>query len=131
MLPVKLVCDPVYGEADLTASAEELNRLASAVDAGEGLLGSTSAPGSDNLAGVEVRKGSGTGVRIHLDAPRHVLVISGDGVARAALADNLRAMAAAEDGGHLHIDYFPDHPYLVEGSLSLVVNSPHGGLPTP
>src|ERR1700759_3422209 len=65
VLPVKLVCDPVYGEVDLSASAEELNRLASAVGAGEGLLSSTSAPGSDNLAGVEVRKGSGPGVRIH------------------------------------------------------------------
>ena len=127
---MKLVCDPVYGEVDLSASAEELNRLTSAVGAGEALLSSTSAPGSDNLAGVEVRKGSGPGVRIHLNALRHVLVISGDRAARAALADNLRAMAAAGDSGHLHIDYFPDHPYLVEGSLSLVVNSPHGGMPT-
>lgn len=75
---MKLVCDPVYGEVDLTASAEELNRLASAVGAGERLLSSTFAPGSDNLAGVEVRKGSGPGVRIHLDAPRHVLVITCD-----------------------------------------------------
>jgi hypothetical protein len=84
---VKLVRDPAYGEVDLTASAEELDRLASAVS-------------------------------------------DGDETARAALADNLRAMAAAEDGGHLHIDYFPNHPYLVEGSMSLVVNSPHGGMPT-
>ena len=99
------------------------------MDAGEGLLSSTPAPGSDNMAGVEVRTGSGPGVRIHLDASRHVLVISGDEIGRAALADNLRAMAAAEDGGHLHIDYFPDHAWLVEGSLSLVVNSPHGGMP--
>ncbi|MFD8006720.1 Imm32 family immunity protein [Streptomyces mirabilis] len=38
--------------------------------------------------------------------------------------------ASAEDGGHLHIDYFPGHFYLAEGSLPLVVNSPHGGMPT-
>lgn len=126
---MRLVCDPIYGEVDLTASAEELNRLASAVRAGEGLLSSTAAPGSDDLAGVEVRKDGGPGAGVHLDASRQVLVISGDRVARAALADNLRAMAAAEDGGHLHIDYFPDHPYLVAGSMSLVVNSPHGGMP--
>ncbi|MGI5453241.1 Imm32 family immunity protein [Streptomyces sp. CA-249302] len=127
---MKLVLDRAYGEVDLTASAEQLNRLASAVGDGEGLLGPTSAPGGDHLAGVEVETSSGPGVRIRLDAPRHVLVISGDPVARAALADDLRAMAAAEDGGHLHIDYFPDHPYLMEGTLSLVVNSPHGGMPT-
>jgi hypothetical protein len=127
---VKLVRDLAYGEVDLTASAEELDRLASAVSDGEGLFISTSAPGSDSLAGIAIREGSGPGVRIYLDAPEHVLVISGDEAARAALADNLRAMAAAEDGGHLHIDYFPNHPYLVEGSMSLVVNSPHGGMPT-
>jgi hypothetical protein len=127
---VKLVRDPVYGEVDLSASAEELSRLASAVAGGEGLVGSTSAPGSGALTGVEVRRGSGPGVLIHVDATRQVLVISGDGAARATLAENLRAMAAAEDGGHLHIDHFPDHPYLAEGSVSLVVNSPHGGMPT-
>lgn len=127
---MKLVRDLAYGEVDLTASAEELDRLASAVSDGEGLFISTSAPGSDSLAGIAIREGSGPGVRIYLDAPEHVLVISGDEAARAALADNLRAMAAAEDGGHLHIDYFPNHPYLVEGSMSLVVNSPHGGMPT-
>ncbi|MFB7620552.1 hypothetical protein [Kitasatospora sp. NPDC056181] len=127
---MELVSDPVYGEVDLTASAEELTRLASAVADGEGLLNSTSSPGSNALAGIEVREAPGPGVRIRLDAPRQILVISGDPVARAILADNLHGMAIAEDGGHLHIDYFPEHPYLAEGSLPLVVNSPHGGMPT-
>ena len=127
---MKLVRDPVYGEVDLTASAQELDRLASAVSDGDGLFSCSSAPGGDYLAGVMVTKSSGPGVRIHLDAPHQVLVISGDEVGRAVLAGNLHAMAAADDGGHLHIDYFPDHPYLVEGSVPLVVNSPHGGMPT-
>ncbi|MFD0350706.1 hypothetical protein ACFQ0M_41185 [Kitasatospora aburaviensis] len=56
-------------------------------------------------------------------------MISGDAAARAVLAENLRGMACAEDGGHLHVEYFPDHFYLAEGSLPLVVNSPHGGMP--
>ncbi|MFJ8024847.1 hypothetical protein [Streptomyces sp. NPDC096311] len=43
---------------------------------------------------------------------------------------NLRALATDEDGGHLHTDYFPGHFYLAEGSLPLVVDSPHGGMPT-
>lgn len=127
---MKLVRDPVFGEVDLTASAEELDRLASAVSDGAGLFSSTSVPGSNSLAGIAIKEGPGPGVRIYLDAPQHVLVISGDEAARAVLAANLRAMAAAEDGGHLHIDYFPDHPYLAEGSISLVVSSPHGGMPT-
>ncbi|MFJ9871056.1 hypothetical protein [Streptomyces sp. NPDC101165] len=130
MLLVRLVSDPVFGEVDLTASAEELAGLASAVTEGDGFIGSTSPLAGETLAGIEVRKTAGPGVRIELDASRQVLVISGDFGARAILADNLQAMATAETGGHLHIDYFPEHPYLVEGSVPIVVNSPHGGLPT-
>ncbi|WP_327242083.1 Imm32 family immunity protein [Streptomyces sp. NBC_01320] len=127
---MRLVSDPVFGEVDLTASAEELADLAYAVAEGDGFIGSTSSLDGDTLAGIEARKASGTGVRIELDASRQVLVISGDPGARAILADNLKPMATAEGGGHLHIDYFPEHPYLVEGSVPIVVNSPHGGMPT-
>ncbi|MFD7415122.1 Imm32 family immunity protein [Kitasatospora purpeofusca] len=129
MLPVILDRDPVCDEVDLTASAEELNRLADAVAEGEGLLSST-ASNSDTLTGVEVKRTPGPGVLIHLDSERQILVISGDVAGRAVLADNLRGMASAEDGGHLHIDYHPGHFYLAEGSVPLVVNSPHGGMPT-
>jgi hypothetical protein len=80
--------------------------------------------------GIEVRTAPGPGLRIELDASRQVLVISGDRGTRAILAENVQAMAAAEDGGHLHIDYFPEHPYLAEGSVPMVINSPLGGMPT-
>ncbi|MER5663192.1 Imm32 family immunity protein [Streptomyces mirabilis] len=127
---MRVVSDPGSAEVDLSASAEELTWLASAVARGEGLLSSTSSRGSDALAGVEVLKSSGPGVLIRRDAERQILVISGDSAGRAVLAENLRALATDEDGGHLHIDYFPGHFYLAEGSLPLVVNSPHGGMPT-
>ncbi|MFJ3307806.1 hypothetical protein ACIPSA_32915 [Streptomyces sp. NPDC086549] len=127
---MRLVSDPVYGEVDLSASAEELMELASAVALGEALPRATFSPGSDTLTGVEVRSTPGPGVLIHRDAERQILVISGDAAGRAVLAENLRDMATADDGGHLHIDYFPGHCYLAEGSLPLVVNSPHGGMPT-
>ncbi|MFD9499901.1 hypothetical protein [Streptomyces sp. NPDC060035] len=127
---MRLAFDPVFGEVDLTASAEELADLAKAVAEGDGFIGSTSSRDGGTLTGIEARKASITGVRIELDASRQVLVISGDPGARAILADNLRAMATAEDGGHLHVDYFPEHPYLLEGSVPIVVNSPHGGMPT-
>ncbi|MFF0037429.1 hypothetical protein ACGFY3_01710 [Streptomyces mirabilis] len=126
---MRMVSDPGYTEVDLSASAEELTWLASAVARGEGLLSSTSSPGGDALVGVEVLKSSGPGVLIRRDAERQILVISGDSAGRAVLAEDLRAMATYEDGGHLHIDYFPGHFYLAEGSLPLVVNSPHGGMP--
>lgn len=127
---MRLIRDPVLGEVDLTASAEELSRLADAVANGEELLKSTVAPGSNALAGVEVKKASGPGVLIHLDPERQILVVSGDSAGRAVLADNLRGMASAEDGRHLHLDYFPGHFYLADGSVSVVVNSPHGGMPS-
>ncbi|MEV7347068.1 hypothetical protein [Streptomyces sp. NPDC093544] len=129
---MRLVSDPVSGEVDLTATATELACLARAVAEGVGFISSVSASPLDGntLAGIEVRKAPGSGVRIGLDARRQILVISGDPDARAVLAENLHAMVTAEDGGHLHIDHFPEHPYLVAGSLPLVVNSPHGGMPT-
>ncbi|MFI5808749.1 hypothetical protein [Streptomyces sp. NPDC051561] len=128
---MRLVPDPVCGEVALTATASELARLAGAIAEGAGFISTASMRPLDGntLAGIEVRTTLSSGVRIDLDAQRQTLVISGDADARAVLADNLHAMATAEDGGHLHIDYFPEHPYLMAGSLPVVVNSPHGGMP--
>ncbi|MEU8763562.1 hypothetical protein [Streptomyces sp. NPDC048659] len=131
---MRVACDTAYDEADLAASADELHRLADAVEAGEGRLGCTTSPGSEfapnTLAEIEVRTSPGPGVLIRLGPGRRTLVVSGDAAGREALADNLRAMASADDGGHLHLDYFPGHFYLADGSIPLVVNSPHGGMPT-
>ncbi|MCF2532252.1 Imm32 family immunity protein [Yinghuangia soli] len=127
---MKLVSDPAFGEVDLSASAEELTRLANMVASGRGFISATFPPGGKTLASIEVTDATGPGVLVHLDADRQVLVISGDSGGRAVLADNLHAMAGDENGGHLHIDYFPGHWYLVEGSVPLVVNSPHGGMPS-
>ncbi|MET9697495.1 hypothetical protein ABZY31_11275 [Streptomyces sp. NPDC006529] len=121
--------DPLFDMVDIAGSAEELTSLADAVAAGQGLLDCASAPGRNTLAGVEVRPGPGPGVLVQHDAERRILVISGDAEAREALAGELRDMALAEDGGHLHIELYPEHDYVAEGSLSLVVNSPHGGMP--
>lgn len=127
---MRLVRDPVFGEVDVTASAEELSLVASAVAEGTGFIGCASETDNDALAGIDVREASGPGVHIELDASRQVLVIEGDPGARAVLAANLQGMATAEEGGHLHIDYYPGHPYLAEGSVPIVVNSPRGGMPT-
>ncbi|MEU1289965.1 hypothetical protein [Kitasatospora sp. NPDC005856] len=131
-----LVSDPVFGEVELTGSATELARLVAAVAEGAGFIGSMSSAterDSEILAGVEVREAPGPGVSIHLDSRRQVLVISGDPVARALFADNLDAMTTAmateEGGGHRHVDHFPGHPYLVEGSMPLVVGIPGGDGP--
>ncbi|WP_225447906.1 hypothetical protein [Streptacidiphilus sp. P02-A3a] len=121
----------MFGEADLTASAAELSRLATTVADGAGLLSSTALPGGRVLAGIEVRTTPRRGVLLRLDAERQVMVISGGSPGREAFADNLRRIACAPGRGQLHVSHFPGHPYLVEGSLSLVVYSPYGGLCTP
>jgi hypothetical protein len=79
---------------------------------------------------VEVTGTTGPGSRIDVDASRGVLLITGDPDPRAILAHNIRGMAEMDDGGHLHLEYFPDHFYLAAGSRPLVINSPHGGMPT-
>jgi hypothetical protein len=79
------------------------------------------------VTAVRVTGTTGPGVRV--DVSRNTLLISGDAEARAVLADNLRGVAAMEDGGHLHVDHFPDHPYLAAGSVPLVVESPARGMP--
>ncbi|MFF4185398.1 hypothetical protein ACFYZ9_19580 [Streptomyces sp. NPDC001691] len=57
-------------------------------------------------------------------------MVSGDPGAKPIPAANLQGMTTMEDGGRLHIDHFPEHPYLVEGSLPIVVNSAPQGMPT-
>ncbi|GAB2814039.1 hypothetical protein GCM10027176_18240 [Actinoallomurus bryophytorum] len=116
---------PATGELDLTATAAELTRLADMIAVGTGSLTCT----PETLVGVKVADSADPGVRIHLDGRREVLLITGGPAARNILAHNIRGVAEMDDGGHLHVDYFPDHPYLLADSLPLVVKSPHGGMP--
>lgn len=128
---MRIVSDPAFGEVDLRATEMELARLADLVTVGEGSLTCESEPAEPNvLTAVEITQTTAPGVRIHIDAARRALVISGEPAARAILAANLNGMAQMEVGGHLHVEYFPGHPYLAAGSVQLIVNSPHGGMPS-
>lgn len=82
VLPVRLIADPVFGEVDLTASAEELADLAKAVAEGSRFIGSKPPLDDNALAGIEARSTFDPGMRIELDASRQVLLISGDHGAR-------------------------------------------------
>ncbi|QMU77275.1 hypothetical protein GXW83_17810 [Streptacidiphilus sp. PB12-B1b] len=127
---MRLVADPDHGGVDLAASAEELDRLATTVAQGAGFIRSAPAPDDNALVGIDVLSTDGPGVRIDLDARQRLAVISGDAPARAALADHLRAAATTPDSEPLRLNHTPDHPYLAEGSLSLIVRSPHQRTPT-
>ncbi|MFI8829308.1 hypothetical protein [Streptomyces sp. NPDC053431] len=117
-----------YGEVVLTASSEELARVADAVASGGGFVPAMASSSGGALRGVEIKTVSAPGVLIRLDVEAQVLVISGDAAGRTVLADNLRWVASAGAGGHLHIEYHSGHFYLGEGSMPLVVSSPHGGI---
>ncbi|MEH1031564.1 hypothetical protein V6W11_27825 [Micromonospora profundi] len=60
---------------------------------------------------------------------RSYLSIHGGAESRSLLADLLRDVATMDDGGHVHLEYFEGHHFLAPGSVPLIVNSPHGGMP--
>ncbi|MFF8268350.1 hypothetical protein ACF059_13260 [Streptomyces sp. NPDC016562] len=119
---------------DVSGSAAELVALALALAAGKGSVATTASAepsfGGTELASVEVVSTSGPGVHIGVELERGALRIEGDRPGLTALAEELQSIAEMDDGGHQHIEYFPDHYYLAAGSLAMVVKSPHGGMPT-
>ncbi|MEU3724437.1 hypothetical protein [Streptomyces sp. NPDC031705] len=119
---------------DVSGGAAELVALARALVAGKGSMETIASAepsfGGTELASVEVASTSGPGVHMRVDPERGALLIEGDRPALTALAGELQSIAEMDDGGHQHIEYFPDHHYLAAGSLAMVVNSPHGGMPT-
>ncbi|WP_338704052.1 hypothetical protein V2W30_39860 (plasmid) [Streptomyces sp. Q6] len=118
---------------DVSGGSVELVALARALISGRGGIETTASAepsfGGTELASVEVVGTSGPGVLVRVDSRRGVLLIEGDQPGLNAFADELRSIAEMNDGGHQHIEYFPDHYYLASGSLAMVVNSPHGGMP--
>ncbi|GAA4592163.1 hypothetical protein GCM10023194_53300 [Planotetraspora phitsanulokensis] len=121
------------GEIDLSADRATLSHLADLLARGSGSVSADPAQdapfGQTPLTHLFVQSVDGESVVVVADAETHSLSIAGDGVFLKIFADNVRAMAETDDGGHLHIDFYPDHPYLGEGSAPLVVNSPHGEMP--
>jgi hypothetical protein len=123
---MKILFHPPTGEIDLTADQAGISRLADLVASGTGTMVADDAlggfPDQLSLTQVHIRITDGRAVVIGADAGDRSMSISGDLAYLSVLADNLRQMAAADDGGHLHIDYHPDHSYLAESSLPLVVS---------
>lgn len=119
---------------DVSGGAAELVALALALVAGNGHVEATTSAepsfGGTELASIQVVGTTGPGVRIRVDLEHCGLLIEGDRQGLAVLADEVRAIAEMDDGGHQHIEYFPGHYYLAAGSLAMVVNSPYGGMPT-
>ncbi|ANZ37188.1 hypothetical protein BBK82_15065 [Lentzea guizhouensis] len=63
-----------------------------------------------------------TGGKVVVDVVGRDLVVTGGAEHLAVLGEVLRDLADEPDFGyHVHIDHFPDHYYLAEGSWPLVV----------
>ena len=131
---MKILFHPTPPEVDVEASAAEYRELSEMLRSGYGSQRadqvSIDAFGRITLSKVNVSAVPTGRVRITIDPSAAALTITGDLASLAMLAANLDAVATDEQGGHLHLDYFPGHSYLDSGSTPTIVNSPHGGMPT-
>ena len=114
-------------EVEITGTAEELVQLAEHVRAVRTLslqADHDPAPYAQCLTAVETHD-TDAKVSITIDPSRRTLVITGDAASRDLLARNVEKMWEATDsGGHLHIEHYPGHPYLADGSGTLVLAKP-------
>jgi hypothetical protein len=78
-------------------------------------------PDCERATGVRVRRHAGPGVSVTREGSEVVIV--GDAAAVAQLARNIERLGnePATLGGHIHLEYFPDHAYLRPDSIPIVV----------
>ncbi|MFD5817335.1 hypothetical protein [Streptomyces sp. NPDC127038] len=112
-------------ELELSGSPSELLALGRKLRRGEGeaVLAKVSdpAPYGRSLARIDVRQASGK-IRISSAGDSESLTVEGGLESLSLLAENIEGFALeADQGDHLHVDHFPGHDYLAEGSGSLVV----------
>ncbi|MEU4334808.1 hypothetical protein AB0F59_09300 [Micromonospora lupini] len=131
---MKILFYLTFGYIDLSGTADDYRALAALISAGGGTYAAEhDAPdpfGGTALSCVRISTTANSMVLISVDHAGGTLQISGAPAPLAIFASNLESMAADEHGGHLHIEHYPDHPYLGPASADVIVNSPHGGMPT-
>jgi len=115
------------GEVDLALDREAAARLVDRLRAGRGRLpleaGRDPAPYRTFLQGISVAATPGRRVTLRLDDAEETLAITGDPEYLKVLAENIAELAAPGDRAtHLHVDYFPDHFYLEQGSAPTTVH---------
>ncbi|MCT9005385.1 Imm32 family immunity protein [Streptomyces rhizosphaerihabitans] len=116
--------DPT-GELELSGTRSELLSLGRELRSGHGEISlemvSNPFPYSRSLSWMRFHLVSGK-ILISSSGDNETLDIQGGPEALALLADNIEGFASeADQGDHLHVDYFPEHDYLAEGSGSMVV----------
>ncbi|MEU4384424.1 hypothetical protein [Promicromonospora sp. NPDC023805] len=113
------------GEFELSGTCSELLALGRKLGSGRGeiLLAKVSDPFpyARYLSRIEFQQASGK-IRMSSSKDGETLEVAGRLESLSLLAENIEGFASeADQGDHLHVDYFPEHDYLAEGSGSLVV----------
>ncbi|WP_405769518.1 hypothetical protein [Streptomyces sp. NBC_01538] len=124
-MTVKVLRSDSTGELELSGTRSELLALGRELRNGHGeiLLEQVSDPFpySRSLSRMTFRRASGK-VMISSFGDRESLDVQGGPESLSLLADNIEGFASEADvDDHLHVDYYPDHDYLAEGSGSVVV----------
>ena len=122
---MKVLRENSSGEMEISGTRSELLALGRKLRGGRGEISlpevSDPSPYDRPLSRIEFRRASGK-VRLSSSGEGEVLAVRGGLESLALLADNIEGFALGADRGcHLHVDYFPAHDYLAEGSESLVV----------
>lgn len=111
-------------ELELSGTRPELRALSRFLRAGRGRCGlhenREPSPYSRSLAELEFQETPDSVIRIWVDGSS--LKIFGGRAVLDLLADNIEDFASNADvPNHLHVEYFPGHPYLASDAESLVI----------
>ncbi|MFK4598258.1 Imm32 family immunity protein [Streptomyces pristinaespiralis] len=122
---LKVLREDSTRETELSGTRSELLALGQWLRSGQGEMSAATVanpyPYGRSLPRIGLRRADGK-VRIAPSGDGESLEIQGGAQALALLADNVEGFALeADQDDHLHVDYFPDHDYLADGSDSLVI----------
>ncbi|MDX3667605.1 Imm32 family immunity protein [Streptomyces europaeiscabiei] len=119
-------CSAEPGEVEVSGSVNSLGEWANALTRDDVEI--STSPGDDPspyprcLTGIRVRSTAPGLVKMSVDVDRQALTFTGSGESMKVLAENILGLCReGVPGDHLHIEYFPDHFYLAESRISLVV----------
>jgi hypothetical protein len=128
---MKVLFHPASNMVDLSSDPAGLADLAALFSTGAGMRSSEDGASSNGEVALTRLIARTTTGRILITADEHTRTLTFAGSAQHlnTLAEIVHETAVAADGGHVHIEHYPDHPYLAQGSTPVVLNHPLGGMP--
>jgi hypothetical protein len=115
--------DSPFREALLSGNAQEFAHLAQLVASGDGLVEleeTEFAPYAFAMRRLRVTTRSSPSVAVRVDEESAVVAIEGPRQGLDVLSENFAALSDASPGYDIHIEWYPNHPYLAEESFPIV-----------